>query len=110
MRKQVGELPTAFTRRLLDPRCDTPVSDASFTPRQRPVRDVARKDVLEDVLTVAGNRRAQARHDQLPVFEGAQGVVERIGVAVQKARYRPGPENSADDRRRLQRALLPCVE
>src|SRR5437763_14538588 len=74
--------------------------------REALVGDLARQRVLERVLGLALERRARAPADEVAIFEDAEirsSVLEQLVD-------RPGPEDAADHRRRLERRLVGRLE
>ena len=57
-----------------------------LAPRQALVRDVARQDVAERQLLLAGHRRAHARRDELALLETPEIGIERLVVLDQRPR------------------------
>ena len=70
--------------------------------RQAAVSDLARKRVLDRVLTLARQRRSERVGERSP----APRAVRSRARAAEQLVDRAGPEDAADDRRRLERSLL----
>ena len=102
--EDLGELLVAAAGRVLDPGDHGRVGLDAPRAGQARVRDVAREDVVEHQLPLAGERRRLALPDEAG---GDQGVELGVGVATTaEPGDRARPERPPDDRRVLDRALL----
>ena len=112
MRQQLPELAGPLTGDLLEPLGDLGVRDSPVAQRDGVVGDVARQDVLEDVLLLPGERRPDPVAHQLAVLQVAQALVElrveaaRLGRARREPAHRSAPEHPPDHRGGLEGALV----
>ena len=106
MGEELDELAPALAGGLLDPPGDAFVRVRSFPSRKCGVGDVARKDVLEDELALAADRRPEARRHELASLQPVEHLVEVAGLSVEKRRHGTRPEHAPNDRRALERPLL----
>ncbi len=110
VREQLGELTRPRPHRLLDPAGDARVRGRALAAREARVGDVAREDVLEDVLLLAGDRRAEPAEHELAIRKDRERGVEVGRLAVQERPDRTGPEHATDHRRPLEDPLRRGVE
>ena len=109
VREQVGELAGPVARRALEPVCDDGMRRAPLAPGDAVVRDVAGEDVLEDVLGLTGERRAEPGLHEVALLQPGQLGGRGDPVAGQQV-HGLGPEDPSDHRRGLQHPLVGGVE
>ena len=76
VRQQLSELGCAIAGGALQPAGDLGVGRATLAPRYAIVGDIAREHVLEEVLRLAGERRADLSAHQVARLEAPQALLE----------------------------------
>ena len=108
--EELDELLGASPGCLLDPGRDRGMRARPLAPREALVGDLARQDVFEDELRLSGDRRREARQDQLALLQTVERRAQVLPVPVQQTSDGPRPEHATDDRRSLEGALLHGVQ
>ena len=98
MCEQIGELALALAGGGLDPGGDIRVRPSTVPPGERAVRHVARENVLEEELALAGDSRPELREHELAVLEPPERLVRALRSRPRGA-ARPNRSRTPDPRR-----------